>query len=307
MKYAINKLNCAFFIVLIFLSINVNAQVDDEKKQISQMPEAVYEKIVPLTVRITNKQNVPGTGIIIGISEETSDNAVDLSGNQALILTACHVISSNYKDDAADLDIVLEYYDSIKVKIGGEFSDVLAEVHLEFIDRSNDIAIITAPVSAGVEKAINYKEGVNPGLTVAAFGFPHTDELNQTVGTITREEGNYYVFDAGVKGGNSGGPLVDDNGNMVGMTTFVAGEENEGYAIKVNLIATVVNNWLADTNLKQYWQPVDEGSFWTKPFFYIPAGTLGAVGVVAIIIGLSGTNNGTVEDPGITVTPPARP
>lgn len=276
MKYTIKKFTFAFFIVWIFLFVNINAQVDEEKKPIEQMSKDVYAKIAPLTVMITNSENIPGTGTIIGISERPS-------GNQALILTACHVISSNYEDDAADMEIPLEYYDKIEVKIGRELSFVLAEVNPDYIDRSNDIAIITAPVSTGVDNAISYKEEVNPGLKVAAFGFPHTDELNQTVGTIIREQGNYYVFDAGVKGGNSGGPLVDDNGNMVGMTTYVAGDENEGYAIKVNLISTVVNNWLADTNLKQYWKKVEEGSFFTNPYVLGVTGAAIGVGIYLLL------------------------
>ena len=269
--------NYAYIIIVleIVVTLRLNAQADEKEKTISEMPAAVYEKIAPVTVEIINNENKPGTGIIIGIAPTSQ-------GDHALILTACHVVSSNYEEDAADPLIPLEFYKDIHVKIESELSPVPAKVRTDFVDRANDIAIIITRIPVNVDQVISYKEKVSPGQSVAAFGFPQTDEISQTVGTIIREEGNYFVFDARIAGGNSGGPLVDDEGDMVGLTTFKR-DSFEGYALNINLVATVVNNWLEDRPLKQFWQKVDEGSFLTKPYVYIPGGLLIGGGIFFLV------------------------
>lgn len=66
------------------------------------------------------------------------------------------------------------------------------------------------------------------GETVAAFGFPLTQLLatsgNFTLGNITAMAGigddtRYIQISAPVQPGNSGGPLLDEQGNVVGVVT----------------------------------------------------------------------------------------
>ncbi|WP_353184469.1 serine protease [Bosea sp. (in: a-proteobacteria)] len=66
------------------------------------------------------------------------------------------------------------------------------------------------------------------GEGIAAFGFPHTDLLattgNFTLGNVTalaglKDDSRYLQVSAPVQSGNSGGPLLDNSGNVVGVVS----------------------------------------------------------------------------------------
>ena len=260
------------FNLWIALFSSLNAQDRDRDSTILEMPPQVYEKVEPVTVRITNEEDKVGSGVIIGIDTSSL-------GNIALILTACHVIASNYKE-AADQFEELRFYTDIKVNIFGESLPLPAIVDTGFIDYAIDIAILKIYVSDSIDQVIQYNETINPGQIVAAVGYPGTKDLRLTVGIIESKEkieGNFYVFDAKIDKGNSGGPLVDNEGNMVGMNIYKVG--TEGNARKVNLLATVVNNWFENKPIIKFWGPAKD-SFWkkmyTNPLF---------IGAEAVIVG----------------------
>lgn len=71
--------------------------------------------------------------------------------------------------------------------------------------------------------------GARLGEQVAAFGYPHLDLLatsgNFTLGNVTALAGigndtRYLQISAPVQAGNSGGPLLDQSGNLVGIVTL---------------------------------------------------------------------------------------
>ena len=283
--------------IIFFYSVSLYPQAQEEKKATLEIPANVSETVSPLTVKIIcNPGDKPGSGVIIGVASTSS-------GNHALILTACHVISSNFKEDAGDLRIPLEYYKDIQVTITNEVKPVPARVIESFVDRANDIAVITAETSIILNKVVSYTTKINKGQKVAAFGFPLVAKLTQTTGTIIRDEGNFFVFDARIAPGNSGGPVVNTKGLMVGMT-LAQEEETEGYAIKMNLLETVVNNWLKEKSLKLFWQK-KEGWPWWKYALY--------VGVPAIPAGYFGAkwlfpdDKGTIQEEPIFGAPPGPP
>ena len=78
---------------------------------------------------------------------------------------------------------------------------------------------------------------------VRALGFPQTDELTQTVGKIIRLEPKYLVFDANIDQGSSGGPLIDENGWLIGLSNSIVQVEGkkEDYTIPAFLLIQIVN------------------------------------------------------------------
>ena len=95
------------------------------------------------------------------------------------------------------------------------------------------------------------------GESVFVLGYPLTttmgDEIKLTTGIISSHsgfEGNkaQYQISAPVQPGNSGGPLFDDDGNVVGVVNAKhAGAENVSYAIKTSYLQTLVEQ-LPDKN-----------------------------------------------------------
>ena len=102
-----------------------------------------------------------------------------------------------------------------------------------------DYAILRAarPVTECKPLPIRSSESVKQGETVVALGCPAVvDDLSATVGSndITATRGtvarhmvmsaagntNVLLHDAVISGGNSGGPLIDENGNVIGLNTY---------------------------------------------------------------------------------------
>lgn len=107
-------------------------------------------------------------------------------------------------------------------------------------DTTNDLAIVETNDYRSATFA-KMRPGVRLGEDVAAFGFPLSGELassgNFTRGAVTataglRDDIAHLQTDAAVQPGNSGGPLIDVYGNVVGVVDS-----------KLNsLVATVANN-----------------------------------------------------------------
>jgi S1-C subfamily serine protease len=94
-------------------------------------------------------------------------------------------------------------------------------------DTTNDLAILRLAVVP--KKIAKLRAAPRLGESVAAFGFPHADMLsssgNFTLGNITalsglRDDSRHLQISAPVQSGNSGGPLLDSYGNVVGVVAL---------------------------------------------------------------------------------------
>lgn len=92
---------------------------------------------------------------------------------------------------------------------------------------------------------------INVGLEVYAAGYPLGEpEFSLTRGIISKEEAfgdspwasvDYVVMhDATVNPGNSGGPLIDENGGVVGINYYARHDEDQYYAIGRDLAEDVM-------------------------------------------------------------------
>ena len=74
------------------------------------------------------------------------------------------------------------------------------------------------------------------------------NEIKLTNGIISSRSGyqgdiSTYQMSAPVQPGNSGGPMFDDKGNVIGIVNAgIPGAENVGYAIKTSYLKNLVEN-----------------------------------------------------------------
>jgi S1-C subfamily serine protease len=132
-------------------------------------------------------------------------------------------------------------------------------------DALRDLALIEAHVPEGVDPRplrLSGSRTVQRGERVAAFGYPLGTVFGQglklTTGVVTalpeRGNDNMLLLDAKVNPGNSGGPLCDSSGNVVGMITRMTighlGEglplESYGLAIPGNELDRFVRQHVSD-------------------------------------------------------------
>ncbi len=123
-------------------------------------------------------------------------------------------------------------------------------------DKNNDLAIIRINDSRfNGFGTIPYRVKTNTsdvGEDIFVLGYPLTttmgDEIKLTTGVISSKTGfqgdvSLYQISAPIQPGNSGGPLFDGNGNLIGIVNAKhQGAENVGYAIKASYLRNLMES-----------------------------------------------------------------
>jgi 2-alkenal reductase len=197
------------------------------------------QKVSPTVVTVVG--TIPGQATFFGT---TSDQTVSGSGvfitNQGYILTNNHVV-----EGTKEVSIVLSDGSEQKATIVGT-------------DPYSDIAVLKTDGKVPAVASLGNSDVLNPGESVIAIGSPLGNFKNTvTVGVVSAtgrsiDTGNGYQIedliqtDAAINHGNSGGPLVNLAGEVIGINTLIvrntgSGDvaEGLGFAIPVNTAQAV--------------------------------------------------------------------
>ncbi len=127
------------------------------------------------------------------------------------------------------------------------------------VDRSDDLALIKInPKARQAFLRLGDSDRLQVGQKVLAIGNPFGLEGTLTVGVVSsigraidsetdqRLEGMIQT-DAAINGGNSGGPLLDSNGTVIGINTAILGRTNIGigFALPVNRAKALLSDYQA--------------------------------------------------------------
>jgi serine protease Do len=142
--------------------------------------------------------------------------------------------------------------DTVLVRFPGEEQEYKAKVI--GIDKETDVAVIKINANKGLQPMkIANSDGVQVGDWAIAIGAPFGLETSVTVGIVSakgRDIGSeqfqrFIQTDAAINPGNSGGPLLNRNGEVIGINTMIAtesgGYQGIGFALPVNMAAKVYN------------------------------------------------------------------
>ena len=154
--------------------------------------------------------------------------------------------------------------DSIRVQLA---DGRIAEAKIKGQDPDTDLAILELSIGNLPSMPLGRSDTLRVGDIVLAIGNPYG--LSQTVtqgivsatgrgqlGLATFE--NFIQTDAAINLGNSGGALIDANGDLVGINTAVlnrasGGPEGIGFAIPVNLVRGVMDQILKNGHVVRGW------------------------------------------------------
>jgi serine protease Do len=215
---------------------------------------AVTERLLPSVVHIKVTTNLKrGAGDVFGfgpdmfgipddqfhqdLEEMSSSGTGFIIDNDGYILTNNHVI-----ENASELTVVLSNKKEVAGKVIG--SDPETDVALVKID-ADDAAGRAAPLGDSDE--------IRVGDWAIAIGNPYGLEQSVTVGVISATGRanlniagggpvfqNFIQTDASINFGNSGGPLVNINGQVVAINTAInTRAQGIGFAIPINMARKV--------------------------------------------------------------------
>jgi S1-C subfamily serine protease len=121
-------------------------------------------------------------------------------------------------------------------------------------DAVNDLALLKVDFTA--DHVATLRAGVRVGEEIAAFGYPLMGTLasggNFTIGNVSalagfNNDSRHIQMSAPIQPGNSGGPVVDRCGNIIGvvvsnLTTHSKGSaQNVNFAININVLTAFLN------------------------------------------------------------------
>jgi serine protease Do len=123
-------------------------------------------------------------------------------------------------------------------------------------DKTLDVAIIKISGSGYQELKFGNSDNIRVGEKAIALGNPLGLSFSVTEGIVSalgREGPNdipaYIQIDTPLNPGNSGGPLVDKQGKVIGINNFkLQDSENLGFALESNYAVNVINNIFEQTN-----------------------------------------------------------
>ncbi len=254
--------NIAFALfALLMISLNVSAALPPEANgQPIPSLAPMLERITPSVVNIAAQGSITVAGTVGNTNSDTGSNTVTrdfaslgsgviIDAQHGLIITNAHVIK-----DAKTITVTLKDGRTFKAQLKGVDTD--SDIALLKIDANN----LTALSSADSDK-------LKVGDFVAAIGNPYGLSETVTSGIISGlQRGNlgiegaqgiedFIQTDASINPGNSGGPLVNLNGELIGINTAIlapsGGNVGIGFAIPSNLIHIVVQQLLQYGSVKR--------------------------------------------------------
>ncbi|MFQ5499931.1 MAG: trypsin-like peptidase domain-containing protein, partial [Candidatus Zixiibacteriota bacterium] len=190
--------------------------------------------------------SVPGSSSLLPTSRSSGSGVI--LHPDGYIITNAHVVDGANRIQVTMVEVEME---------SGRFRSILKPqsnllgAQLVGIDRETDLAVLKVQGSKFPYLKLADSDQLQKGQLVLAFGSPLGLENSVTMGVVSavarqlRDDDPmiYIQTDAAVNPGNSGGPLVNTDGEVVGINTMIlsrsGGDEGISLAAPSNIVATV--------------------------------------------------------------------
>ncbi|NMD30119.1 MAG: trypsin-like serine protease [Chloroflexi bacterium] len=215
----------------------------------------VYARVNPAVVHLTVYANFRGQLVSQGLG---SGFVIDSDGH---IVTNAHVVQG-----ADAVDVIFS-------------DDTILPGTVVGMDLHSDLAVVKVDsLPQGVEPlALGNSDSLAVGQTVVAIGNPYgldgtltrgiISALGRTISSLTSFSIPQAIqTDAAINPGNSGGPLLDLNGNVIGVNAQIetgstsASNSGVGFAIPVNIVKLVVPDLIEKGEHEWAWLGVTGGT-----------------------------------------------
>jgi serine protease Do len=222
------------------------------KSKLSKLLDATVDVIV--SNRMTDSQ-----GIIDGNKKDLSDGSGFIVGENGYIFTNSHVI-----DSAEKIEIVLKDGSKYVAKVVGkdERSDIAllkidVDIKLpvvEFADSDSHIEVLDPVVIVG--NPLGFGKTVTCGVVSCEKRdlSPQMAELGKGGDLVS-----YVQIDASVNYGNSGGPVFNVDGKMVGMVTVFIPDSRIAFIIPHNVLKRAFDDFVKSGRLNRSWIGISVG------------------------------------------------
>ena len=212
--------------------VNLAEQVRPTVVTINPHVESSIKKNKPRSMRRVRPTNT-GTGVII-------------DGKKGLIVTNSHVVRG---------------FDNLDVTL---FEGKVLNGRVLGMDEETDLAVVRVESDRDLPEAkLGDSKKLNVGQIVVAVGNPFGLNSTMTMGVVSglnRENVNisryedFIQTDASINPGNSGGPLLNIDGEVVGINTAIINyAQNIGFSIPSNMVKEVAKDLIENGEVQRGW------------------------------------------------------
>lgn len=228
--------------------------VTSQSNLISEIAKTVGPSVVSINLNITDNSS----GGFFGYSGGTAQAAGTgiILTTDGVIVTNRHVVPEGSSNVAVTLSDGTEYKD---VEVLGRTSET-DSLDVAFLKIKDTNGKKLTPASIGDSSNLQVGDGVvaignalgqfqNTVTSGIISGFGRSVQAGSENSSDASESlVDLLQTDAAINQGNSGGPLVNMNGQVIGINTAVAGDgaENIGFAIPINNVKGLINQVLKD-------------------------------------------------------------
>jgi S1-C subfamily serine protease len=190
-------------------------------------PAVVHLRVVPKSPHATNTR---GSGFIVN--------------PQGYILTAHHVV-----DGAKEIEVRLANGQRLRGQILA--ADPQVDFAIVKIDGERELPVLSFGDS----------DSLKVGELVGSLGYPFGTESSLHLGIISRrgrrQNGSgafdYVQTDTGANAGESGGPLINMKGHVIGIVTMASEKGTIGFAVPINVIKNMIPRILSEEKIAWGW------------------------------------------------------
>ena len=218
----------------------------------------IYKTATPGVVDITVTQGSTGGGFGLGQQQTQAEGTGFVYDSKGDIVTAAHVV-----DGASSIKVHFEDGKTATATLVGK-------------DDSTDTAVIKVGVDASElhPLAIGSSAGVQPGDEVVAIGSPFgltetmTAGIVSAIGRTITAPNNFSISgaiqtDAPINHGNSGGPLLDANGKVIGVNVQIDsnsdGSEGVGFSTPIDTVKSVADTLISGGKVQHAYLGIQVG------------------------------------------------
>jgi serine protease Do len=195
-----------------------------------------------------------GQGPDQGDGDDNGGGVRESLGSGFIVDAKGYIITNNHVVDKAD-----KIY--VKLSTDPDTQDLGRPARVIGVDKATDLAVIKIDTNTALPTVkLGNSDSSNVGDWVEAIGSPFTLSQTVTAGIISAKNrtiepgvaGQFQHFiqtDAAINPGNSGGPLLNMNGEVIGVNTAIftqsAGYQGIGFAMPSNTVADIYNDLIS--------------------------------------------------------------
>ena len=219
-------------------------------------------KILPSIVGIKVEYNV--NSLISMFGRQTQSTTAQASGSGIIISEDGYILTNNHIVSTSSEESYYEVSEATKVTVTLFGDETEYEAKIIGTDEQTDLAVIKIDKTGLTKAEFADSDNIKVGEFAMAVGNPLGLESTITCGVIsavnrevTDSDGKTYTLiqtDAAINAGNSGGALVNSQGQVIGINTLKLegdGIEGMGFAIPINSTEDITSQLIQYSKVKR--------------------------------------------------------